>query len=208
MACKTLLPTHISTQINQLDLLGCERLQGFKEAADTLPKLYNPSEIDPRYLAAMADEYEAGVFYDFEDDLRSLIGYAQRHYPRLGTVAAVKEVFVALDIEATVIEWHESGKDPYLFDIDLSLTNRAIAPELAASLRRLVLFTKNARSHIDELTLSYLSRHSIELHTGGVGESTSAAEMIDGYTSLYTYTLPCRIGAVGESVALATGGIL
>ena len=207
MACKTLLPTHINKQINELDLLGCERLQGFREAADTLPTLYDPAEIDPRYLAAMVDEYEAGAFYDFDEDMRALIGYAQRHYPKIGTVAAVKEVFAALDIEATIIEWYESGKAPHLFDIDLSLTDRAITSELAASLRRLVLFTKNARSHIDELTLSYLSRHNIALYTGGVGESTAAAEMIDGYTSLYTYTLPCRTGAVGESVALAIGGI-
>ena len=173
MACKTLLPTHINEQVNELDLLGCERLQGFREAADTLPTLYDPFEIDPRYLAAMVDEYEAGAFYDFEGDMRALIGYAQRHYPKMGTVAAVREVFAALNIEATIVEWYESGKAPYLFDIDISLTDKEITPALVATLRRLVLFTKNARSHIDELIMSYYARYAINIHAGIVLESVS-----------------------------------
>ena len=206
MACKTLLPTHINAQINELDLLGCERLQGFREAADTLPTLYNPAEIDPRYLATMVDEYEAVAFYDFEEDMRALIGYAQRHYPKMGTVAAVKEVFAALDIEATIVEWYESGKAPYLFDIDLSLTDREITPELAASLRRLVVFTKNARSHLDEFILSYYARQTIDIHSGMVVELESRAEMIDGYTFTHPFLLQFHAGVVVESEAIMKGG--
>ena len=203
MSCETLLPTHIDPKINRLDETGCERLTLVEWALGQLPTLHNPGTIDARYLHAMADEYEAGAFYDFEEDLRSLIQYAQQHYPRLGTVAAVKEVFAALNIEASVIEWYESGKDPYLFDIDLSLTDREITPQLVASLRRLVMFTKNARSHIDELTLSYLNRHRVDIHTGGVGEARYTAPMIDGYAATQSRTVSTHTGAVGELCAVA-----
>lgn len=151
MSCKTLLPVHIDPQINRLDEAGCERLTPIEGALSQLPGFHDPRTVDARYLSAMADEYEAGAFYDFEEDLRSLIRYAQQHYPRLGTIAAVKEVFAALDIEATIIEWYESGKAPYLFDIRIRLSNAkdVFGEKEYRALVRLVDFGKNARSHLD-----------------------------------------------------------
>lgn len=131
------------------------------------------------------------------------MGFAQRNYPKLGTLGAVKKVFEALGIEASVKEWFDTGKEPYIFDIDLSLSNRQITPELVAKLKQLIEITKNVRSRLDELILAYRTQTSVSLHVGAMGESCGDAQMIDGFTSSAFGIGFASVGAMGETTAIA-----
>ena len=203
MSCKTILPTNLDEKINALDLLGCERLSEIKEAIKKIKDFNNPLKIDENFLSLMIDEYEAWNFRNFEEDLRNLILFSQKNYPKLGTVGAVKKVFEALEIEAEIKEWFETGKDPFTFDLDLSLTNKEITPELVDKLKKLIEFTKNVRSRLDELILAYKTSTSLGIKLGNMGESTGSAEMIDGFTnSAVAFAYPF-VGNMGEAEAIA-----
>ena len=203
MSCKTILPTNLDEKINALDLVGCERLSSIREAIRKIENFNNPLKIDEDFLNLMVDEYEAWNFKDFEEDLRNLIFFAQKNYPKLGTVGAVKKVFEVLEVEAEIKEWFETGKEPFTFDLDLSLTNKEITPELADKLKKLIEFTKNIRSRLDELILSYKTSTNLSIKLGNMGETRSEAEMINGFTnSAVAFAYPF-IGAMGEAEAIA-----
>ncbi len=203
MSCKTILPTNLNEIINALDLLGCERLNDVREQIKKIEDFNNALKIDEEFLSLMVDEYQAGMFKEFEPDARSLIYFAQRNYPKLGTLSAIKKVFEVLNIEATIKEWFVTGKEPYTFDLDLSLTNKEITPELIEKLKKLIEFTKNIRSRLDELILSYKTSANLSLKVGNMGETRSEAEMIDGFTNSATAFAYPAIGAMGEAVAVA-----
>jgi P2-related tail formation protein len=203
MSCKTILPTNLDEIINALDLVGCERLRDIKEQIKKVEDFNNALKIDEEFLSLMVDEYQAGMFREFELEDRKLIYFAQRNYPKLGTLSAIKKVFEALDIEAEIKEWFKTGKEPFTFDLDLSLTNKEITPELIDKLKKLIKFTKNIRSRLDELILSYKTSTSLSLKVGNMGESTGSAEMITGFTNTAIgFTYP-YVGTMGEAVAVA-----
>jgi len=203
MSCKTILPTNIDKVINALDLVGCEGLSNIKEQIKKIENFNNALQIDEEFLSLMVDEYQAGMFREFEPDTRKLIYFAQRNYTKLGTLSAIKKVFEALDIEAEIKEWFETGKEPYIFDLDLSLTNKEITLELVDKLKKLIEFTKNIRSRLDELILAYKTSTSLSLKVGNMGETRSEAEMIDGFTNSATAFAYPAIGAMGEAIAVA-----
>jgi len=203
MSCKTILPTNIDKVINALDLVGCEGLSNIKEQIKKIKNFNNALQIDEEFLSLMVDEYQAGMFREFEPDTRKLIYFAQRNYSKLGTLSAIKKVFEALDIEAEIKEWFETGKEPYIFDLDLSLTDKKITPELVDKLKKLIKFTKNIRSRLDELILAYKTSTSLSIKLGNMGEVRSEAEMIDGFTnSSVAFAYPL-VGAMGEAEATA-----
>ena len=203
MSCKTILPTNIDKVINALDLALCERLSNIKEAIRKIENFNNALKIDEEFLRLIVDEYQAGMFREFEPDTRKLIYFSQRYYPKLGTLSAVKKAFEALEIEAEIKEWFETGKEPFTFDLDLSLTNKKITPELVDKLKKLIEFTKNIRSRLDELILSYKTSTSLSFKLGNMGEVRSEAEMIDGFTnSAIAFAYPF-VGAMGEAKAIA-----
>jgi P2-related tail formation protein len=203
MSCKTILPTNIDKKLNALDLVGCEGLSNIKDQIKKIENFNNVLQIDEEFLSLMIDEYQAEMFREFEPDTRKLIYFAQRNYPKLGTLSAIKKVFEALDIEAEIKEWFETGKEPYIFDLDLSLTNKEITLELVDKLKKLIEFTKNIRSRLDELILAYKTSTSLSLKVGNIGESRSEAEMIDGFTNSSVAIAYPAIGAMGEAIAVA-----
>jgi len=203
MSCKTILPTNLDEVINALDLVGCEGLSEIKEAVRKIENFNNALKIDEEFLSLMIDEYQAGMFREFEPDTRKLICFAQKNYPKLGTIEAVKKVFETLDIEAEIKEWFKTGKEPYVFDLDLSSTNKEITQELIDNLKTLIEFTKNVRSRLDELILAYKTSTSLNIKLGNMGEVRSEAEMIDGFTnSAVAFAYPF-VGNIGEVTAIA-----
>ena len=148
MSCKTILPANINEVINALDLLGCERLTDIKEQIKKIENFNNALKIDEEFLPLMVDEYEAGAFRDFESNLRELVRFAQKNYPKLGTVEAVKKVFEAVGIEANLEEWFSYGGEPYHFKVKAN----SIADEQTwIILKNLITFTKNVRSVLDSI---------------------------------------------------------
>ncbi len=202
MSCKSILPTNIDEKINALDVVGCKELAKIQEALGAIEDFHDALKIDERFLDALANNYEANRFKDFEPRARELILYAQKHYPKLGTVAAVKEVLYAFGLDAEVKEWFETGKPPYIFDLDLSVSDRAITKELVEQIMRLVEFTKNIRSKLGELLLSYKVAHSALMRSGGLGEAKSCTAA-KGYANSAQAKQILRSGAVGEARASA-----
>ena len=151
MSCKTILPVNIDKKINALDLVGCERLSDIKEAIKKIENFNNPLKIDEKFLNLMVDEYEAWDFKDFENDLRNLIVFAQKNYPKLGTVEAVKKVFEAIGVEAKLKEWFEYEGEPYHFKILVSGVKKE---EDWIKGVKLLNFTKNVRSVLDSVGIS------------------------------------------------------
>ncbi|NPA64046.1 MAG: phage tail protein I [Epsilonproteobacteria bacterium] len=203
MSCKSLLPTNLDPAVNALDIAGCERLKQIEEALKAIEDFHDAMKINERFLDLLADSYEANRFKEFEPRARELILYAQRHYPKLGTVAAVKEVMHAFGLEAEVKEWFETGKEPYLFDLDLSISDRPITKELVEQIFRLVEFTKNIRSKLGELLLAYKVAYDQSVASGGVGESRGESSMKEGYGENAKAIVAAFVGGVGESFAYA-----
>jgi len=203
MNCKTILPANIDKVINALDLLGCEKLSSIKEEVKKIKDFNNALQIDEEFLSLMVDEYQAGMFREFGPNTRKLVYFAQRNYPKLGTLSAIKKVFEALDIEAEIKEWFETGKEPYIFDLDLSLTDKEITPEFVDKLKKLIEFTKNIRSRLDELILAYKTSINLNLKAGNMGECVSESKMIDGFTNSATAFAYPLVGAMGEAEAVA-----
>jgi|GEM_PF-3292715 len=201
MSCKSLLPQNIDPAINALDLAGCEGLQEIEKALAKIERFHDALGIDEEFLDLLADSYEAKRFKDFEPKARELILYAQRHYPKLGTVAAVKEVLYAFGLDAVVKEWFETGKPPYIFDLDLSVSDRPISKELVEQIYKLVEFTKNIRSKLGELLLSYKVEHSLDAASGAVGEAGGEGQMAAGYVESSASRVFGASGAVGEALA-------
>jgi len=204
MSCKTVLPINIDEAINLLDIAGCEKFSSLKESIEKIKSFNNALEIDEKHLALLVDEYDAGFFREFEPDARKLVRFAQRNYPKLGTLGATKKVFETLKINAEVKEWFNTGKEPFVFDIDLSLVDKEITPNLIIKIKKLIDISKNVRSYLDELILSYKSSTSFYIKAGGMGEAGCNAKMIDGFTNYATASaFAVTIGAVGETVAVA-----
>jgi len=200
MSCKSILPTNIDEKINALDVVGCKELAKIQEALGAIEDFHDALKIDERFLDALANNYEANRFKDFEPRARELILYAQKHYPKLGTVAAVKEVLYAFGLDAEVKEWFETGKPPYIFDLDLSVSDRPISKELVEQIMRLVEFTKNIRSKLGELLLSYKVAHIEMMRSGCVGEA-GGCTTAKGYANGAQARGRLRSGAVGEARA-------
>ncbi len=200
MSCKSILPTNIDEKINALDVIGCEELEKIQEALRAIEDFHDALHIDERFLEILADSYEAKRFKDFEPRARELILYAQKHYPKLGTVAAVKEVLYAFGLDAEVKEWFETGKPPYIFDLDLSVSDRPISKELIEQIMRLVEFTKNVRSKLGELLLSYKVTYTATMRSGGVGEAKGST-LPKGYANAANAKNIARSGGVAEARA-------
>jgi len=177
MSCKTILPTNIDKIINILDEVGCRDIEALQERLNNLCNMHNPLKVDEKFLGLLADEYGAYFFKEFESKKREVISYAQQHYKKLGTISAVKDVFKALNIEVRVKEWFETGKDPYIFDLDLSLVDRQITPDLIKTLKKMIGLVKNARSKLDELILSYTAKKQFGIGVGVVCEISATAKM-------------------------------
>ena len=203
MRCETILPTNIDEAINALDLLACVRLFGVKEQAQKIENFSDALKIDEAFLSIIIDEYEAGMFREYEPDMRRLVSFAQKNYAKLGTISAIKKVFEALKIDAEIKEWFQTGKEPFIFDLDLSLTDKEITPKLIEKLKKLVTFAKNARSRLDELQLSYKQTQNTALATGGVGEVSCMTEVLEGYEETLKGLQNLSIGGVGEASSYA-----
>ena len=151
MSCKSILPTNIDEKINALDVVGCEEIAKIQEALGAIEDFHDALQIDERFLDALADSYEANRFKDFEPRARELILYAQKHYPKLGTVAAVKEVLYAFGLDAEVKEWFEYKGKPYYFRVVIYPDNAKLrfTKEMFAKISFLIEMAKNIRSHLD-----------------------------------------------------------
>jgi phage tail P2-like protein len=202
MSSETLLPTNIDPILQALEAAGAEWIGEIAKENKKARYFADPIEIDETFLGLLAESFGAERFRKFEPRDRELIDYARRHYPKLGTVAAVKKVMEAFGLEPDVIEWFDSGKDPYLFDVDLSVSDRPISHELLAEVTALIAFAKNARSKLGEVRLAYMVSAECVTACAGVGEASAGTRAV-GLVSRSRAAVYQAAACAGEARAYA-----
>ena len=113
---------------------------------------------------------------------RNLIKHAIELHRHKGTPYAIKKVFQALGLEATLQEWFDYNGDPYKFKINITTTDRQITPEFIQKLRDTIEQYKNVRSWLDELILTYLNKISCPYQTANMAEIGSYTEQLREFT--------------------------
>jgi phage tail P2-like protein len=144
-------------------------------------------------------------------DISSLSVEEQRQYVRnafeirryAGTPYSMKKTFESFNIDASLEEWFDYEGEPYHFKVSLSMRDKEITLSLANKLRGRINETKNIRSVLDELILSYMQSQKVVVASGGVGEVSIHTEMLEGYEETLKGLQKINIGAVGEVVSYA-----
>jgi len=92
---------------------------------------------------------------------RNLIKNSIALHRTKGTPWAIKQVLVTLGMNGIVSEWFEYDGEPYHFRIDIDLSGRGMGQNDIARLTELVNEYKNARSHLEALTLNVTVRSNV-----------------------------------------------
>ncbi|MBU2713737.1 phage tail protein I [Zooshikella harenae] len=77
-----------------------------------------------------------------------------------GTVGAVKKALAATGLDVVLQEWFEYGGAPYTFKAEVNVNHTGIDAQQYAQIYRLLMSTKNTRSHF-ELTLYLTNKNQI-----------------------------------------------
>lgn len=197
MCTETILPLHFAPVVNDLDVVGAERICSLHDALAALNDIRDARRTDSRYLDALKEDYQTQFLTgdEPEERKREMIATSLRIHRMRGTRAAIRQAFAAADIGAVIIE--DTGV-PHVFDVDISMTDRQITPSLRAEVLRFVSRWKNARSHLRELVLAYLARGDIHIDSGAVGEACAAVTPITGYSETLAGSIYLNTGGVGE----------
>lgn len=162
----SLLPAYMNElfrayeEMRRLDLISID-----PSLISTDPKTCHKSLLP--YLA-----WEADVNIDgFSEDIqRGLIDGAFRALQYAGTKGAIES---ALDsfVSVNVIEWLiDSSLVPYTFKLELSANNIELTPKIIDRITKIATKRKNARSTLEEISVSYLVENKQLISTGCVCE--------------------------------------
>ena len=200
-----LLPGHFGTEVDALTRVGSDRLATLEQKSFSLSTLRDASVVDERYLSALSLDLQTYFLSDNEplSSHKVAVANSQDIHRIKGTVASIERAFESFDMAAQIVEWWQSGKQPYYFDVEIGLRDREITIELLTQIREMVMEFKNVRSYLDEVKLSYLVDSNIYINTGGVGEVSINTKMLEGYTETIKTIQNIRAGAVAEATAYA-----
>ncbi|GEM_PF-5327142 len=195
----TLLPAYMTEAWKCYEQMHREDLQVIDPALVSV----DPMTCHPSVLPHLA--LEAGVSIDgFSEEIqRGLIAGTVKSAWCRGTKKAVEGALDAI-VDVDIVEWFEYGGEPYTFKIDLStMKDVEITAEMAERVKTIAESSKNTRSHITEMLLSYRVGTEIFTHVGIMCESAVYAEMVDGFEETMTCYAVAQIGAMGEVSAVA-----
>jgi P2-related tail formation protein len=154
------------------------------EAADKTQLTANIEQLDEKALDYLALEYRT-QYYDQQlprEQKIELIKGSLQWYMYAGTKKALKDMIRALFLNSVVKEWHEYGGEPYHFKVEV--ISEGYEPGDYDKLYEVIDTAKNARSILDEISLSYdhnvicslreklTSSTSIENYISTAGERT------------------------------------
>lgn len=200
MSSLTLLPPNESIELKNTDIALRSVVPDYLDAID-----FNPMTCDAKLLPYLAQCWQV-LYWDeawSEDEKRRFIRDAPLVHRHIGTPFAIKKMFEALDIEANITEWYESGGEPYTFDIELSLKSKEITPDVLLRLRKYVEVYKNVRTQLNDIVLSYTAKESLTAHMGCLPEVHAEATMVDRFQFDGTLHLKLHTGMVSETHAVA-----
>lgn len=182
----SLIPSFEKVELHSSDLVAKDVISSVSQEIQQIKTLANPLTCDSKYLPFLAHAFKVD-FWDEnldESDKRNLIQSSILLHQRKGTVWAIEKVFEALNIKAIIKEWFSYAGLPYHFKVDLSLEDKEITPAMINDLTKYIGIYKNVRSVLDELILSYVTKHNLYVSSSNMGEAKVDAEMVDGYTSI------------------------
>ncbi len=205
MSNQSLIPSFKSQELKSLDNVAETLLGDIKVQLEKIKTLANPMSIDVEYLPQLAYAFKADFWSPIldEQNKRELIQNSIILHKHKGTIFALKKVFEALNISAEVLEWNSYGGEPYHFKIDLSLEDKEVTPAVQDELLKFIEIYKNARSHLEELVLSYSTQTSCGFASGAIGETSINAIPLEGYEESMLGNIYISAGVIGEASATA-----
>ena len=194
MSYVNILPSNTSDEIRAVDKIGSSSIVKLSKSDFNLLPQSCKKELLP-HLAYMYDLDISGLE---EQKIRDYISSAFEIKKYQGTPFAIKKVFEALKIKATLNEWFKYAGEPFHFKVDLSLEDKEITPNRANILISWLNTFSNVKSVLDELSLSYMQSQRVGIASGGIGEVSCKTEMLEGYSETLKGIAQIRLGASGE----------
>lgn len=158
--------------------------------------LKNPDTCPADWLPWLAWERSVDVWNpDWpEAQKRAAIRASLAIHKRKGTAGAVKLALATLDWHAVLVEWHQARPPApaYTFAVEVTLDHRGFGAHLYDDVERLVLASKNARSHLTRISVVHRQRALLRF-TGAV----ISAEVVK--------VLPYQLAALRTNASLAPG---
>ena len=201
--------------MNLLPPNATKELRAFEETLEQqLVKLQginldlNPLTCKKEILPHLAFLYSLDISSLSIDEQRQYIHNAFEIRKYKGTPYSIKKEFESFNIDASLIEWFDYAGEPYHFKVDIALRDKEITTTLMKHLLKHINKSKNERSVLDELALSYMQSHTVVVASGAVGENNCIAEMLEGYKETLKGLQKLSIGAVGETSSYAKMEVL
>lgn len=167
--------------IKALSLLIEQELKKITKEIDKNKIFCAIGELDEKTLDILA--YDLNVlWYDFNYSLnikREIIKDCIKIYRKLGTPYAVKKALSNVFPDSTLKEWHETGGDPYTFEVEINASKQGAIKELQEMALDRIKFYKNLRSHLTKIT--YNLNNSFKVRVG-------AAATMGNSLDIYPYT--------------------
>lgn len=139
-------------------------------------EMWNPATCPAQHLPWLAwafsvDEWNASWA---EPQKRAAIEASYTIHRHKGTVGAVKTALSTLDWEAHIVEWyHAVPHGPaYTFRVEITLDRRGIQPSIYDDVTRLVLASKNTRSHLTGIALVHAQHAQLRIASACIATET------------------------------------
>ncbi|MBP2655900.1 MAG: phage tail protein [Firmicutes bacterium] len=143
------------SQVKAMSAGASPQLQEVSNAIVECIILARLDELDEDVVDLLAWQYHVD-FYDDELTLtqkRALVETSIDTHRHKGTPYAVEKVVKAILDNAVVEEWFDYGGEPYYFRV-VKIGGEMIAPDQYVRLKKAINTVKNARSHLDGVSLS------------------------------------------------------
>ncbi len=194
---KSLLPANESNTLKSISLKYGKQLGEIPlEKLSILPTGEKPAvkEMLP-VLAAMFDVDISGLK---EQSARKIIHNGLLSHRHKGTKWAVESNLKAVWNNAKVVEWFEYGGTPYTFNIEVDVRDGEITPQVIEDIKSSVENSKNVRSIIDKLMVSYLSGANTNISTKSSAEVSACAKQANTYHFLSSASAMPLYGTTGS----------
>lgn len=178
------LPVVISENkdIKALSVLIQEELKKTTNLIDKNKIFCAISELDEGTLDILA--YDLNVlWYDFNYSVeikREIIEDCIKIYRKLGTSYAVKRALGNVFPDSTLKEWHETGGEPFTFEVEINASKSGATKELQEMALDRIRHYKNLRSHLKKITYNLKDKLKVKV---GAALTTAQNLIIFPYTA-------------------------
>lgn len=161
------LPVVISENkdIKVLSVLIQEELRKTTNLIDKNKIFCAISELDEGTLDILA--YDLNVlWYDFNYSVeikREIIKDCIKIYRKLGTSYAVKSALGNVFPDSTLKEWHETGGEPFTFEVEINASKSGATKELQEMALDRIRHYKNLRSHLKKITYNLKDKFKVKI---------------------------------------------